>query len=353
MKILVLGGTGAMGVHLVEILSKRNDNQVIVSSRRKLVGKDNIFYVQGNAHDLNFLYQLLKDKFDVIIDFMNYRTEEFKERYQKLLSSSGQYVFLSSSRVYANSERPITEDSPRLLDVVQDQKYLSTDEYALAKARQENLLRDSEYTNWTIIRPYITYSENRLQLGVLEKEAWLYRALHGHTIVFSKDISDHSTTLTYGLDVARAIITLIGREEAKGEVFHITTSNSIAWKEVLDIYLDVLEVKLKVRPNVIMTDLSLNLQSDRAKYQVLYDRHFNRCFDNSKINRFIDISTFRNPKEGLYACLTHFCESPIFNWINWGQEAKFDRLAGELSSIMRIPSIKQKVKYSLYRYIIK
>lgn len=353
MKILVLGGTGAMGVHLVELLLKNKDNQVVVSSRRKLVGKDNLSYVQGDAHKSDFLFQLLKEKYDVIIDFMNYRTEEFKERYQKFLSSCGQYVFLSSSRVYANSERPITEESPRLLDVVQDCEYLSTDEYALAKARQENLLRDSSYTNWTIIRPYITYSENRLQLGVLEKEAWLYRALYKHSIVFSKDISDHSTTLTYGLDVARAIITLIGREEAKGEVFHVTVSNSIAWKEVLDIYLDVLEVKLKVRPNVIMTDLSLNLQSGRAKYQVLYDRYFNRCFDNSKINRFIDISTFRNPKEGLYTCLTNFCERPIFNWINWEQEAIFDRLTGEFSSIMRIPSIKQKIKYSLYRYIIK
>ena len=40
------------------------------------------------------------------------------------------------------------------------------------------------------------------QLGVLEKELWLYRALNGRTIVFSKDIAEKSTTLTYGYDVA-------------------------------------------------------------------------------------------------------------------------------------------------------
>jgi hypothetical protein len=110
---------------------------------------------------------------------MIYTTQSFKERVNFLLDATSQYVFFSSSRVYADSEIPITEDSSRLLDVSQDKKFLSTDEYSLAKARQENILRKSKRKNWTIIRPYITYSENRLQLGILEKEEWLYRALQG------------------------------------------------------------------------------------------------------------------------------------------------------------------------------
>ena len=75
----------------------------------------------------------------------------------------------------------------RLLDVSHDSIYLKTDEYALAKARQEDILRKSGKNNWTIIRPYITYSESRLQLGVLEKEAWLYRALKGFQEMFWKN----------------------------------------------------------------------------------------------------------------------------------------------------------------------
>lgn len=55
-------------------------------------------------------------------------------------------------------------------------KILSIDEYAITKAHQENLLINSKNKNWTIIRPYITYSEQRLQLGTFEKEDWLYRA---------------------------------------------------------------------------------------------------------------------------------------------------------------------------------
>ena len=55
-------------------------------------------------------------------------------------------MFLSSSRVYASQESPIREDSMRLLDVSHDSIYLKTDEYALAKARQEDILRKSGKT---------------------------------------------------------------------------------------------------------------------------------------------------------------------------------------------------------------
>ena len=41
---------------------------------------------------------------------------------------------------------------------------------ALQKAREENLLLKSDSRNWTIIRPYITYYDERLQLGVFEKK---------------------------------------------------------------------------------------------------------------------------------------------------------------------------------------
>ena len=142
MNILVLGGTGAMGVHLVELLSQRGD-AVWVTSRRERPSRKNVTYVRGDAHDNDFLQTLLVGRrWDAIVDFMVYRTGEFRHRMPQLLAATAQYVFLSSSRVYADSAEPITEDSPRLLDVSTDATYLKTDEYALAKARQENALRE-------------------------------------------------------------------------------------------------------------------------------------------------------------------------------------------------------------------
>ena len=119
MKGLVLGGTGAMGSHLVEILSNAGIITV-VTTRKYRPSRNNIKYLQGNAHEMDFLYTILEERWDAIIDFMVYSTEEFKARIELLLSATAHYIFLSSSRVYADSKLPITEESSRLLDVSKD-----------------------------------------------------------------------------------------------------------------------------------------------------------------------------------------------------------------------------------------
>ena len=58
----------------------------------------------------------------------------------------------------------------------------------LPKHVQENILRNSG-DNWTIIRPYMSYSPNRLDLGYYAKELWLYRVLKGRTILFTEDVA--------------------------------------------------------------------------------------------------------------------------------------------------------------------
>ena len=314
MKILILGGTGAMGKYLVSLLNENNN--VFVTSRKKIENKGNIIYIQGDAKELYFLNSLLNEKWDAIVDFMVYTSDVFSKRIENLLNATNQYVFISSARVYAASSNAITENSPRLLDFIEDEKYLSTDEYALTKARQENILREAKLNNWTVIRPYITYSEIRLQLGVLEKEDWLYRTLKGRTIVFSKDIATKLSTLTYGLDVSKAISKIIGKEEALTTEFNITNDQSISWIEVLNIYLEVLENYLGYRPKVLLQDLPDFFKHHTTKYQVIYDRLYDRKFNNSKISKIIKHKEFIEIEIGLKNCLIEFLKKPTFNLID-------------------------------------
>jgi len=347
-RILLLGGTGAMGAHLARVLAN-SGAQVDVTTRRLRNGGGKINYLQGNARDIAFVKSLLQaNAYDAVVDFMVYGTAEFASRAEVLLAGTKQYVFLSSSRVYADSPTPISKDHPRLLDTSHDEAYLATDEYALTKARQENVLRESAHRNWTIVRPYITYSEQRLQLGVLEKENWLWRALHGRTIVFSRDIAEKFTTLTYGLNVAEAMAAIIGKEEALGEAFHITCEEPCQWSEVLDVYLQTLEGVLGKRPRVLLLDKALNLQTG-GKYQVKVDRYFNRRFDNAKIGRFLDTSRFVKAREGLAQCLKAFCQHPTFKGINPKREALYDRLTGEWARPADFPKLITYAKYLIAR----
>lgn len=350
--ILLLGGTGAMGCHLVEILRDRGFD-VFVTSRKKKENKEYVTYLQGNAHDENFLFSCLKERsWNVIVDFMIYNSTEFGKRVSMLLDSCKQYVFLSSSRVYADSDGKITENSPRLLDVCKDENYLKTDEYALSKARQEDILLNSKKKNWTIIRPYITYSEKRFQLGVLEKDYWLYQALHGKTIVFSKDIASKTTTLTYGYDVARGIAAIMDEEKAYGEIFHITVNEHHTWQEIFDLYLQILTKSLGEKPKVLMLDENPRVKIKGHAWQVIYDRYYNRKFDNTKIGQYIDVKNFKPTLEGLESCLKEFMKNPSYNISGWGDFAMFDRITGEWTPLSEIPTIKNKIKYLLRRTIL-
>ena len=351
MKILLLGGTGAIGAHLKDILANGN-NQVFVTTRAQRESRDNVTYIQGNAHNDSFITNVLKEHFDAIVDFMSYKTEEFRKRNELYLKNTEQYIFLSSARVYADAgNNLITEDTPRLIDVCDDSSYLETDEYALTKARQEDLLFKSKYKNWTIIRPYITYSENRLQLGVLEKEAWLFRAINGHAIVFSDDIIDNITTLTYGLDVSKSMAALIGNKKSYGKVFHITGEDYCSWREILRTYKETIESELKKPVRIVIQNKSIRCRFNDTKYQVLYDRSYNRRFDNSNIADYVDINSFVSIKEGLEMCMKAFLTKPSFNQINIKEQALLDRVSREVYRRGVFQDNKSYFIYLVYRFV--
>lgn len=354
MKILLLGGTGAIGKDLSAALEKRG-MQVDVTTRADRAESSNVRYLKGDARDNAFLKKILQNRYNVVVDFMTYSTEEFAKRVNILLESTGQYVFLSSARVYADSHgNPITEESQRILDTITDQKYIELDEYALSKARQEDCLRKSVRKNWTIIRPYITYNDERLQLGVLEKERWLYRALRGRTIVFQKDIAAKVTTMTFGQDVAFAMADIVGNPKAHGEVFQIAGSDSLDWMSILEIYLDTLEALLGRRPDVFWErDAEQMSNALECQYQVKYDRLFERRFDSQKLDVIRGKQYLYIPiRQGLEECLCKFVtQKKKFRSIDWKWEAYADRLVGEYTPLQEINSAKGIACYMLWRYV--
>ena len=342
--ILVMGGTGAMGIHLVKILENLQDN-VYVTSRSKRASTKNIHYIQGNAHNINFIQEILNQRhYDAIIDFMTYSTLEFNKRYTEYLNGTDQYFLLSTARVYAQSDI-IKEDSPRLLDIIKDSEYLKTDEYALCKARQEDILKNSGRKNWTIIRPYMTYSENRLQLGIFDKDTFVYRALHGRPIVVSNDIMSHTTTLTYGYDVSACIAKLIGNPKAYGEVFHITTDKTIPWMDVLNIYVKAIEEKTGKEQKVVITERSNQLDYPIQCYQVLYDRVYDRRFDNTKILKAIGNYTFTDPYIGLRKCIDSFLNNPYFSILSGKLEGTNDYYSHTHTPLSEFVGLKNKIRY--------
>lgn len=71
MKVLIFGGTGAMGTPLVKYLVD-SGNSVFVTTRKARLSTGNIHYITGNAHDFEFVKKLVcEQRFDAIVDFTN------------------------------------------------------------------------------------------------------------------------------------------------------------------------------------------------------------------------------------------------------------------------------------------
>jgi len=355
MKILVLGGTGAMGQPLVEILGRGSvAANVTVTSRSPHKSHGIVNYVMGNARDNRFVEELLGNGYDAVIDFMNYDLDEFAARIPMLLESTNHYIWFSSCRVYAESDKPLTESSPRLLETSKDKDFLATNRYALRKARQEDLLKASGYGNYTIVRPYITYNDERLQLGILEKEQWLFRILKGKPLVVSKTMLDKVTTLTHGDDVAAAVVKLIGKKEALGDTVQIAGNDTIRWIDLLkEVYLPVIwEFTPPINRGCIYSSNYIGAieMLYEGGYNTIYDRNYNRSFDSAKINKLVGDISYTTIKVGVKKCLTNFLSGErVFRHIDPIYEAYQDILTDSKSSVEDFDNEDDFNRYRLYR----
>jgi len=201
-KVLVLGGTGAMGSYLVPKLVEDAHTVDVVSMDDVTSDKPNLRYIKANAMDKAFLSELLSNHYDGIVDFMIYNTKSFPEYCPLFLENTDHYIYLSTYRVFADEEHPIRESSPQLLNVSKDELLLNSDDYCIHKARGEKFLRESKYRNWTIIRPAITYSHKRCQLITYERCHMLPYIKSGKPIPLYSDALKVQGTMSWAGDVA-------------------------------------------------------------------------------------------------------------------------------------------------------
>jgi len=343
-KVLLLGGTGAMGVYLQEYLQEEPNTEIYITTRSKRISSERIHYLQGNAHDFNFLEKILTEiKPNAIVDFMVWNSENFKQASSLLLKNTEHYLFLSSYRVFAE-QNPLTEKSPRLLDICNDKEYLKTDEYGLTKARQENILRQSNFSNWTILRPSITFSKNRFQFGCLEANVLCLRSLQNLPVVIPTEMLDKKTTLTWVGDTAKLICKLILNPKAYKEDFNLATAENHTWREIAGYYNEFMGTNIK---KVSLEEYTKIVNP----WQTKYDRMFNRTLDNTKILNAtgIEQKDFTPLYDGLKKELAEFKKHPYFATTNVRQNALTDNICHTRISL-RGYGIKDIVFYNLYRH---
>ncbi len=294
-KVLLVAGGGTLGTYTAAELLRLGHYVDVICLEKKTSDDERLRYFQASA-SLEYLKDLFSHiHYDGIVNFLHFNNYQDYIPYHELLSANTDHlIFLSSYRVYADLEHPITENAPQLLDVIKnDPQFLEKEDYALAKSRAELYLKNNSCSkNWTIVRPVISFSELRLDLNMVSDHTIVEAAREGRAV----ELPLEAKNLTAGLDWAgnsgKLIANLLFKDGCFGEAYTVSSAQNLTWGEIADLYTELLGVQFEWVP--------ANYHSQKWKWY--YDRAYDRKIDNSKILKATGLKKedFKSIKEGIH-----------------------------------------------------
>ena len=279
-RVLLIAGGGTLGTYASEALLERGYTVDVLCPEEKTSENKNLTFYREYASP-EVLRRLFSEKvYDGIIDFLHYHSVDEYKPYHKLLSeNTEQLIFLSSYRVYADKQHPITESAPLLADVIRDDEaFLTTEDYAMPKTRCEAYLREeSEAKNFTIVRPVISSSERRFDVVTVSGHEVLTAAAEGRTVLLPKAAQNLTAGLDWAGNSGRLIADLLFREGVLGETYTVSSAQNLTWGEVAEMYTSLVGTKFE------WVDTEDYVKTGHGGYILFYDRLYDRAIDNRKI----------------------------------------------------------------------
>ena len=281
MKILFIGGTGNISTECAGLLHARGHEILILSRGIKPVPSGCQRVVADRKDPAAMRPRCAAYTPEVVINFLGYDPAEVAVDYELFRQRVRQYIFISSATVYAKppARLPITEDAP------QGNAWW---DYARKKEACERVAAGTVATDAfpvTIVRPSHTYSKRWIPNPVSSSSYTFAARLEQGQPVFVPDAGENPWTLTAAADFAVGLAGLVGRPDALGEAFHITSDEVLTWNQICAEIAAALGVKSPVIVKV-PTDFICALAPEWTG-TLKGDKSHPGVFDNSKIKRFV------------------------------------------------------------------
>ena len=285
-KVLLIAGGGTLGTYVAKELLRLGCFVDVICPEDKVSDHARLRFHQNYATN-DFLKDLFRENhYHGIVNFLHYTdVEDYKEIYPLLIENTDHLIFLSSYRVYADEQHPITETAPRLYDVLTDKDFLENETYAVPKSKCEDFLtRECTGDAWTIVRPVISFSSRRLDLLLYSGRAPLRYAEEGKEMLLPETVRDYSAGIDWAGNSGKLIANLLFKPDAMGEIFTIYSGHGLTWGEVADIYADLTSVKIRWCSEEEYVDSVATLKTLKEhQFMWKYDRKFNRQIDPAKV----------------------------------------------------------------------
>jgi len=280
MKVLFIGGTGIISSACSQLAIDKGIDLYLLNR-----GKTTYRPVPEGAHlitsDINDEDRIRKEikglHFDSVVDWIVYTKEQLERDLRIFQKITGQYIFISSASVYQKpiANLPITEstliDNPYWL---YSQNKIACEERLIQAYHQDKF-------PMTIVRPSHTYDRTLLPFD--GGYTVIDRMRKGKKVIVHGD-GTSLWTLTHHKDFAVGFVGLLGNPHAIGDVYQITSDESLPWNQIFEIMAHVLGVE----PRLVHVPSELIAAYDPEwGAGLLGDKAHSVIFDNSKIKRLV------------------------------------------------------------------
>jgi nucleoside-diphosphate-sugar epimerase len=279
-KVLFIGGTGNISSYCVQqAVEEGHAVTILTRGSRDASTHPSVVHVRGDAADLATLGELAAARFDAVANFVAFDAADVQRDIEAFHGRTGQYIFISSAAVYRRppAHYVVTEDAA-LGNAHWD--------YGRKKIAAEDVLRTAHRGTgfpMTIVRPSYTYGQSWIPTTSGSDYTVVYRLRRGLEIVIPGD-GTSLFTLTHASDFARGLVGLLGRSEAIGEAFHITSDEVMTWGEAHETIARVVGAPLSAVH--IPSDFIARIDARRGA-SLLGDKAWSVVYDNSKIRSVV------------------------------------------------------------------
>ena len=343
MRILIIGGTGTISSAITNLISERvasgksiDELWVLNRGKRRSELPAGVRQIVADAYDRESLAKAVDGlDFDIVCYFIGFELNQVIVAHDVFAGKIKQFVYISSASAYQKPPTSylITEETP-----LENPFW----EYSRKKQQCEQYLMDRYRTEGfpaTIVRPSHTYCERSVPVGLHgEKGSWqvLKRMIDGKPVIVHGD-GTSLWTMTDSRDFAVAFTGLLGKPEALGQAFHITSDESIPWNQI---YSDIADSLSEVLGRKI-TPVLHHVTSDRIIKEgfaygydntgnLLGDKANSVVFDNSKVKALVSEFNARiSHKEGTLRAVRYMMEHEELQV----EDPKFDAFCDYLATL--------------------
>ncbi len=279
MKVLFIGGTGIISSACSQLAVERGIRLYLLNrgqTSRPVPREAEL--LPADIRDVAAVQKSLgHESFDSVVNWINFTPEHIERDLKLFRDRTAQYIFISSASAYQTPPQslPVTESTP-----------LGNPfwKYSQAKiACEERLMRaySEEQFPVTIVRPSHTYDCTLLPMH--GGYTIVNRMRQGKKVIVHGDGSS-LWVLTHHRDFARGFIGLLGKKQAVGQAFHITSDELLTWNQIFEIVARAAGTSAQIVH--IPSEIIARFDPEWGA-SLLGDKTHSMIFDNTKIKQLV------------------------------------------------------------------